>query len=110
MTTIGDPLVDLGRFLASLPEGDESAESAGALWTFGDVGQARDIAAVYAGVSGRSLDALDWYVVLACFKLGIILESSNARACAGLTDRAIGDRLHAMSLALFARARRLARV
>jgi aminoglycoside phosphotransferase (APT) family kinase protein len=110
MTTIGDPLVDLGRFLASLPDQDEPAESAGALWAFGDVGPARDIAAVYADVSGRSLDALDWYVVLACFKLGIILESSNARACAGLTDRAIGDRLHAMSLALFARARRLARV
>jgi hypothetical protein len=47
--------------------------------------------------------------VLACFKLGIILESSNARARAGLTDAAIGDRLHAMAMALFARGRRIAR-
>ncbi len=110
MATIGDPLVDLGRFLASLPDENESTESGGALWEAGDVGPVSEIVTAYSAVSGRALDALDWYVVLACFKLGIILESSNARACAGLTDRAIGDRLHAMALALFARGRRLAQV
>ena len=110
MATIGDPLVDLGRFLASLPQGNESTESGGALWEAGDVGPASEIVAAYSAVSSRSLDALNWYVVLACFKLGIILESSNARACAGLTDRAIGDRLHTMATALFARGRRIAKV
>ena len=110
MATIGDPLVDLGRFLASLPFGNESTESGGALWEAGDVGPVSEIVAAYSAVSSRSLDALDWYVVLACFKLGIILESSNARACAGLTDRGIGDRLHAMAAALFARGRRIAQL
>jgi len=110
MATIGDPLVDFGRFLASLPDEHETPEPAGALWMAGDIGPVGDIVAVYADASDRGLDALDWYVVLACFKLGIILESSHARACAGLTDRAIGDRLHAMAVALFRRARRLARV
>jgi len=110
MATIGDPLVDLGRFLASLPHENESTESGGALWEAGDVGPVSEIVAAYSAVSSRALDALDWYVVLACFKLGIILESSNARACAGLTDRAIGDRLHVMAAALFARGRRLAQV
>lgn len=110
MATIGDPLVDLGRFLASLPDQNETVESGGALWEAGDVGPVSEIIAAYSAVSDRSLDALDWYVVLACFKLGIILESSNARACAGLTDPAIGDRLHGMASALFARGRRIARV
>ena len=110
MATVGDPLVDLGRFLASLPDEHETVESAGALWTAGGVGPVSEIVAAYADGSDRDLDALDWYVVLACFKLGIILESSHARACAGLTDRAIGDRLHAMAVALFTRGRRLARV
>lgn len=109
MATIGDPLVDLGRFLASIPDGNETVEPGGALWEAGDVGPVSEIVAAYSAVSDRSLDALDWYIVLACFKLGIILESSNARACAGLTDAAIGDRLHAMAVALFARGRRLAR-
>ena len=110
MATIGDPLVDLGRFVASLPDEHETMESGGALWEAGDVGPVSEIVAVYDAASDRGLGALDWYVVLACFKLGIILESSNARACAGLTDRGIGDRLHAMAMALFARGRRLAQV
>jgi aminoglycoside phosphotransferase (APT) family kinase protein len=110
MATIGDPLVDLGRFVASIPDKNETVVSGGALWEAGDVGPVSEIVAAYSAVSNRGLDALDWYVVLACFKLGIILESSNARACAGLTDAAIGDRLHAMAMALFARGRRLAQV
>jgi aminoglycoside phosphotransferase (APT) family kinase protein len=110
MATIGDPLVDLGRFVASLPDENETVESGGALWEAGDVGPVSEIVAAYSAISNRSLDALDWYIVLACFKLGIILESSNARACAGLTDAAIGDRLHAMALALFARGRRVAQL
>jgi len=110
MATIGDPLVDLGRFLVSLPDEAETADPAGAPWTAADIGPASDIVAAYADASDRELDALDWYVVLACFKLGIILESSHARACAGLTDHATGDRLHAMAVALFTRGCRLARV
>jgi aminoglycoside phosphotransferase (APT) family kinase protein len=110
MATIGNPLVDLGRFLVSLPDEHDAAEQAGAPWTAGDIGPASDIVAAYADGSDRVLEALDWYVVLACFKLGIILESSHARACAGLTDRATGDRLHAMAVALFTRGCRLARV
>jgi len=42
--------------------------------------------------------------VLACFKLGIVLEGTYARACAGLAGKAVGDRLHAMCRALFDRA------
>ena len=45
--------------------------------------------------------------MLACFKLGIILEGTHARACAGKAAQATGDLLHAMTLGLFARARAL---
>ena len=44
-------------------------------------------------------------MVLACFKLGILLEGTHARACAGKAPVEIGDRLHAITLALFERAR-----
>ena len=73
--------------------------------------EANDIQALRAKLEGtrgreywRSLDALAWYEVLACYRLGIILEGTHARACAGKADRAIGDALHATTLALFARA------
>jgi hypothetical protein len=45
--------------------------------------------------------------VLACFKLGIVLEGTHARACGGKAPKATGDLLHAITLGLFARARSL---
>lgn len=52
------------------------------------------------------MNAIDWYVVLACFKLGILLEGTHARACAGLAPRKMGDRFHAQAVGLFERALR----
>ena len=56
--------------------------------------------------TGRFVDAhlATWYQVLASYRLGIILEGTNARAWAGLASREIGDQLHATTLALFSRA------
>jgi hypothetical protein len=45
--------------------------------------------------------------VLACFKLGIILEGSHARARSDLAPVEIGDRLHSTAIALFERAHSL---
>ncbi len=48
-----------------------------------------------------------WYEVLACYKLGIILEGTFARACAGKAPVATGDKLHDHCVRLFQRAGRL---
>jgi aminoglycoside phosphotransferase (APT) family kinase protein len=66
---------------------------------------AAELVARYAERSRRPLDAIPWYEVLACYRLGIILEGTHARACAGKADRGVGDSLHAVALALFGRAR-----
>ena len=58
----------------------------------------------YAQNTTRDLSDIDWYTVMACFKLGIILEGSNARAAAGLAPKEIGDRLHIATVRLFERA------
>ena len=55
----------------------------------------------------RDLSNLTWYRVLACYRLGIILEGSHARAFSGLTPLEIGDRLHDHTLQLFAQAAEL---
>ena len=49
--------------------------------------------------------AIAWYTAMACFKLGIVLEGTHARACAGKAPKPTGDMLHAITLGLFARAR-----
>jgi len=45
-----------------------------------------------------------WYEVLACYKIGAILEGTYARACAGKAPKATGDYLHNNTLGLFRRA------
>ena len=58
----------------------------------------------YRAGSVRDLDAIAWYGVLACYKLGIILEGTHARASAGKAPKATGDALHATTVGLFERA------
>jgi hypothetical protein len=55
------------------------------------------------------MNPVPWYFVLACYKLGIILEGTYARATAGLAPKATGDQLHAITLRIFEMAHRLVR-
>ena len=106
LSTIGDPLLDLGWLLATWPENDAPGETDVAFTPWAGCATPDELVAHYAAVSGRDLSALDWYVVLACYKLGILLEGTHARACAGKAPKETGDRLHAHALALFERALR----
>ncbi|HEX2316114.1 MAG TPA: phosphotransferase family protein [Thermomonospora sp.] len=112
MCTIGDPLLDLGWLLATWPdEADGGAAIAGPLGTAGGLPSPAELVAAYAerpeATAGRDLGAIDWYTVLACFKLGIVLEGTHARACAGKAPKETGDLLHAITLGLFGRAERI---
>lgn len=105
MCTIGDPLLDLGWMLATWP-GSGTELSWGGLALADGLPTESELVARYATRSERDLSAIHWYAVLACFKLGIVLEGTHARAWAGKAPRAIGDRLHATALSLFDQAHR----
>jgi aminoglycoside phosphotransferase (APT) family kinase protein len=89
MATIGDPLADLGYMTAMWsevgdppnPVSDLSSVTRGA--GFPD---RAFLAARYAERTGRSLDALPWYQVLAIWKAAIFLEGSFRRFGAGTTS------------------------
>jgi len=102
MATIGDPLLDLGWFVATWPSDRAPTVSAavGKLATAGDLATRAELIDHYAQRSNRDLTRVDWYAVLACFKLAIVLEGTYARACAGKADRGVGDFLRSMALAL----------
>lgn len=105
LATIGDPLLDLGLVLTTWPRADDSTSMKIEPWDgFPDVDE---LETAYATGSDRDLSSLPWYVVLACFKLGILLEGTHARACAGKADSGVGARFHARTVALFERALRL---
>jgi aminoglycoside phosphotransferase (APT) family kinase protein len=101
LTTLGDPLVDLGWLLSAWPE--DGAE-AGPVKPWSGFPRRREIVARYADKTGRDVSHTDWYEVLACYKLGSILEGTYARACAGRAPKETGDFLHASRLSLFERA------
>jgi aminoglycoside phosphotransferase (APT) family kinase protein len=106
LTTVGDPLLDLGWLLATWPEPDGPEAGNVSVTPWDGFPTAEELVARYAEGSDRDLSAIHWYGVLACYKLGIILEGTHARAAAGKAEKATGDRLHAQTLGLFRRALR----
>ena len=106
LTTIGDPLLDLGWLLATWPgsEGPTHGTVGAQPWTGFPLPE--ELIARYAERSDRDLSAIRWYLVLGCYKLGIILEGTYARALAGRASMDVGEQLHANTLGLFERARR----
>jgi aminoglycoside phosphotransferase (APT) family kinase protein len=101
----GDPLLDLGWLTATWFDPEEGEQHVAVTpWEgFPTLGE---IVERYLSATGRSVSDARWYSVLAPFKLGAILEGSHARACAGLTPKPIGDRLHDHAISLFERAQR----
>jgi aminoglycoside phosphotransferase (APT) family kinase protein len=104
LSTVGDPLLDLGALIASWPNDEGKTPLGNTLGQHGGLPTSEELVKRYGERSLRSVDAIDWYVVMACYRLGIILEGTHARACAGRADRKIGDLLHSATVALFERA------
>jgi len=104
LTTIGDPLLDLGWVLATWPEADGVRDGNVGVTPWDGFPTAQELVDRYAGQTERDVSQIHWYGVLACYKLGIILEGTHARAAAGKAEVATGERLHAQTLGLFRRA------
>lgn len=105
MATLGDPLVDLGRLLVSWPDGGKAKPQTMRVAPLDGFPTPAEMIARYAQRSGRSLAHLPWFEVLACYKLGLILEGSYARAQAGLANMETGKRLHDSAVSLLNEAR-----
>ena len=86
MSTLGDPLADLGLFLLYWGRPDAQVVATGAAIST-ELGFLDRSAIVdrYAAASGIDLTYLDWYEVFASFKLAIIVAGIHARFLMGLT-------------------------
>ena len=86
MSTLGDPLADLGLFLLYWGRADAQVIATGeAIGSQPGFLTRDEIVERYARVSGRPVDELDWYQVFAAYKLAIIVEGINARYQMGKT-------------------------
>ena len=100
MGTVGDPLLDLAWVVMGWPNdtggdpagdgGDDDEPPAGrrvgGYVDYTGMPGRDDLLERYASVSGRDTDEIDYYVILARFKMAIVLEGGYARYVAGGAD------------------------
>jgi aminoglycoside phosphotransferase (APT) family kinase protein len=84
MGTVGDPKLDLAWALNFWPKDTwDSARTGGVDGQMHGMPSREQLADRYAQVSGRQVDDLDYYLVLAKWKLGVVLEQGYQRAGEG---------------------------
>jgi aminoglycoside phosphotransferase (APT) family kinase protein len=79
MGTVGDPKLDLAWMVQSWPEHSDSP-SAMSYVDMRGMPSRTEVVDHYAKISGRQVDDLDYYLVLAKWKLAIVLEQGFQRA------------------------------
>ena len=88
MSTLGDPLADLGDDAVLLgrrrrPEVIVSARMFAPLTTEPGFPTRADVVERYAAVTGRDVSNIGWYEAFAIFKLAVICQGIATRAAAG---------------------------
>jgi aminoglycoside phosphotransferase (APT) family kinase protein len=85
MATVGDPLLDLGWVAMGWPADDHDGEANGYV-DYRGMPRLSELLDHYSTVSGRPVDEIDYYVILARFKMAVVLEGGYARVVAGTAD------------------------
>jgi aminoglycoside phosphotransferase (APT) family kinase protein len=86
MSTLGDPLADVGLFLLYWGQSEAQIIATGqAIQEQAGFATRDEVVEMYAKSTGRDVDNLDFYVVFAFYKLAIIVEGIAARYRMGKT-------------------------
>jgi len=95
LATVGDPLLDVGYFLASVPGPGEPltpVQEFGTAMLEDGYPDRAILAARYVRCTGRDLSGLAWYTVMAQWKLAVLYEYSRRRSARGDGDPYYADR------------------
>ena len=107
LSTVGDPMIDLGWLMATWRgQGADDPGSPIEIEPWSGFPTAAELVDCYAERTGADVSQARWYGVLACYKLGLLLEGTFARSCAGKADQALGQRFHNTAVNLLQRAAR----
>ena len=109
MATIGDPRLDLGWVLMGWPNPDDAGSSTMSYVDYGGMPTREELTERYARESGLPVDEIDYFVVLARFKIAIVLEGGYARYVKGGADNPKMEMFGAVVLEMAGKAAELAR-
>jgi len=107
LSTLGDPLVDLGWVLTSWVEPHDPPGHHVQVQPWDGFPTRAELVQQYGDLTGRDMSVMHWYFVLACYKLGVLLEGSWARALAGKAPMEMGQMLHNTAAWQFQKANQL---
>ena len=107
LTSLGDPLLDLGWVLTSWREAGDPPGRNPLVLPWDDFLSRADLIRIYGDVSGRDMSEMPWFFALACYKLACLLEGTYARYCQGQVPANIGKHVHAYALWLMEKARQI---
>ena len=91
----GPPVRLVGVMHVVWPREPNVHAAGGELAALGGLASRRELLDAYLAAGGRESSSLDWYVAMACFKLGIVIEGTWSRYLVGQASRDAGERLHA---------------
>lgn len=108
LSTIGDPLIDLAWLTSGLRDEREPARTPEvAVYNAVHMPTRQELARYYSASTGRDTTQFDYFLLLAMFKSGCILEYKVAQAAAGLLPKQSGKFFSRLVLANFQEADRL---
>ena len=91
LSTLGDPVADVGTLLAYWPQAGEAAPHSSAASTLSGFPSRAELAAAYSAKTGRSLESLGFWQVLGIWKVAIIAEGVRSRAAARDPESSVAD-------------------
>jgi len=110
LSTIGDPLVDLAWFTNTLRDEERpDAIDPASLYNPAGLPTRQELARYYASGTGRDLSNFHFYLVLALYKGGCILEYKVAQSAAGILPPETGRFFDRLVLSKFVKAEALCR-
>jgi aminoglycoside phosphotransferase (APT) family kinase protein len=107
LTSLGDPLLDLGWILTSWWEEGDPQGKKPLVQPWQDFRSRADLITRYGEISGRDMSAAPWFFTLGCYKLACLLEGTYARSLQGQLPANVGQSVHAYALWLMSKARQL---
>ncbi|MFT3929336.1 MAG: phosphotransferase family protein [Spongiibacteraceae bacterium] len=107
LTSLGDPLLDLGWILTSWWEHGDPDGKRPLVQPWENFLSRDELVRLYGDVSGRDMNDMPWFFALACYKLACLLEGTYARSKQGQVPENIGQSVHAYALWLMNKARQI---
>lgn len=110
LTTLGDPMLDLGWVLASWLEPGDPEGKKPLVQPWETFRSRADLVKLYGELTDRDMSAAPWFFALGCYKLACLLEGTYAASIAGKVPEEVGKSVHGYASWLMNKAKQIAAI